>query len=201
MSSTGVRHFERAKVPLPPDFRKLPLDLSKPVDVEIGCGVGFHPLKYARAHPERQVVAFERTSEKFAKFRGRVENHADISNLIPVHGDAVHWISHTFAPQSVDRYIMLYPNPYPKESQKNQRFHAMPFFSVLRDTLKRGGTITMATNEEFYMREARLMMREVWGLSLVECREIPLDSVPRTHFEKKYLLRGDKCWNMVWIRN
>jgi tRNA G46 methylase TrmB len=194
-----IRSFEASKVPLPPDFRKLPLDGNRPVDVEIGCGVGFHPLKYARQNPERQLVAFERTREKFAKFSGRLGNHERLPNLIPIHGDAIAWISHGFAPESVDRYLILYPNPYPKESQRNLRFHVMPFFSFLRATLKRGGTVTMATNEEFYMREACAMMREQWGLKLVECREIPGDSMPRSHFEKKYLERGDRCWNMVWI--
>lgn len=195
------RIFERAKVPVPPDFRKLPLDFNRPVDVEIGCGVGFHPLKYARQNPDRQVVAFERTSAKFAKFHGRLQNHEHVKNIVAVHGDAIPWITHGFAPESVDRYLMLYPNPYPKESQKNQRFHAMPFFSFLRDTLKRGGSITIATNQEFYMREACQAMREVWGLKLVELREIALDSMPRTHFEKKYLERGDQCWNMVWNKS
>lgn len=197
----AVRSFERAKVPMPPDFRRLALDPNLPVDVEIGCGVGFHPLRYARANPDRQLVAIERTSEKFAKFQGRLERHPELPNLFPIHGDAISWISHSFLPESVDRYFLLYPNPYPKEKQKNLRFHAMPFFSVVRATLKRGGTITLATNEEFYMLEARLMMREVWGFTLVECREISPNSMPRTHFEKKYLERGEKCWNLVWIRS
>jgi tRNA (guanine-N7-)-methyltransferase len=195
-----LRSFEATRVPVPPDFFRLPLDPEKPIDVEIGCGVGFHPLRYARRNPERQLVAFEKTREKFAKFLGRLQNHEPLPNLIPVHGDAIAWITHGFAPESVDRYFLLYPNPYPKESQRNLRFHAMPFFSYLRATLKRGGTITMATNEEFLMREARATMREAWGLTLVECRELDRDAVPRTHFEKKYLERGDRCWNMVWLR-
>ncbi len=197
---TLIRNFEHAKMPVPPDFRVLPLDPSRPLDVEIGCGVGFHPLRYAEKNPERQLVAFERTTEKFEKFSGRLRNHPKLSNLFPVHGDAIPWITHGFAPESVDRYFLLYPNPYPKESQRNLRFHLMPFFSRLRDTLKRGGSITIATNEEFYMSEAKLVMREQWGMKLIDCRELPLDFTPRTHFEKKYLLRGDRCWNMVWTR-
>lgn len=196
----ALRSFDPCKVPVPPDFEHIPLDPARPVDVEIGCGVGYHPLRYARENPDRQIVAFEKTTAKFAKFVSRIENHDPLPNLFAVHGDAVAWISHSFAPESVDRYFLLYPNPYPKESQRNLRFHAMPFFSFLRATLKKGGTITMATNEEFLMREARQAMREQWGLVLVECREISRDAVPRTHFEKKYLERGERCWNMVWIR-
>lgn len=197
----AVRAFEPSRVPLPPDFRTLPVDPDKPLDVEIGCGVGFHPLRYARRNPDRQVIAFEKTRDKFGKFLGRLAHHDPLPNLIPVHGDAVAWISHALGPESVDRYFLLYPNPYPKESQRNLRFHLMPFFSYLRATLKVGGTFTMATNEEFLVREARAVMREQWGLTLVECRELDASShMPRTHFEKKYLARGERCWNLVWMR-
>ena len=195
-----MRVYEAYKVPVPANFRPLAIDPSRPLDVEIGCGVGFHPLRYAEANQARTFVAFERTTEKFEKFLGRLKNHPELPNLIPIHGDAIPWITHTFAPESVDRYFLLYPNPYPKESQRNLRFHLMPFFGRLRDTLKRGGSITIATNEEFYASEAREVMREQWGMKLVDCRVLPLDSKPRTHFEKKYLARGDQCWNMVWTK-
>jgi tRNA (guanine-N7-)-methyltransferase len=196
-----MRNYEATKVPLPTNFRRLAIDPSRPLDVEIGCGVGFHPLRYAETHPDRTLVAFERTVEKFEKFTGRLKNHPELPNLIPIHGDAIPWITHTFAPESVDRYFLLYPNPYPKESQRNLRLHMMPFFARLRDTLKQGGSITIATNEEFYASEAREVMREQWGMKLLDSRVLPLDSKPRTHFEKKYLERGDQCWNMVWTKS
>lgn len=199
-NQTSIRIYDAFKVPVPADFRPLGLDPARPLDVEIGCGVGFHPLRYAEANPDRQLVAFERTCEKFEKFMGRVKNHPELPNLFPIHGDAIPWITHAFAPESVDRYFLLYPNPYPKESQRNLRFHLMPFFGRLRDTLKRGGSITLATNEEFYASEAREVMREQWGMKLLDCRVLAADSRPRTHFEKKYLLRGDQCWNMVWTK-
>ncbi|MBI0385206.1 hypothetical protein JBE27_55325, partial [Streptomyces albiflaviniger] len=77
------RPFSPTRVPMPPDFFRLPLDSNRPVDVEIGCGVGFHPLRYARENPERQLVAFEKTSEKFSKFLGRLKNHDPLPNLYP----------------------------------------------------------------------------------------------------------------------
>jgi hypothetical protein len=50
-----MRTFYPSRVPLPPDFRSFQRSFDRPLDVEIGCGVGFHPLHYARAHPEREV--------------------------------------------------------------------------------------------------------------------------------------------------
>lgn len=195
------RLYEASKVPVPANFRTIPLLERLPLDVEIGCGVGFHALRYAEAHPDRQLIAFERTVEKFEKFERRVRHHPKLANLFPVHGDAIAWITHSFLPESVDRYFILYPNPYPKESQRNLRFHFMPFFTRLRDTLKRGGSLTIATNEEFYAEEARHELRERWGMKLVDCRVISADARPRTHFEKKYLERGERCWNLVWTKS
>jgi tRNA G46 methylase TrmB len=191
-----VRAFPRDKVPLPPDFQPLPIDPAKPLDVEIGCGVGFHPLKYAKEHPDRQVLAFERTKEKFEKFANRLAHHDPLPNLIPVHGDAIPWITHALKPASVDRYFLLYPNPYPKEGQRNLRFHEMPFFAVIVETMKAGGTLTLATNMEYYHAEARAKITGEWGLELVVDEVLAPDTPPRTHFEKKYLLRGERCWNL-----
>ena len=194
-----MRKFRSELVPVPPDFRPFALRAGVPLDVEIGCGVGFHPLHYARAHPDRQLIAFERTSEKFAKFVNRLEHHAPLPNLLPVHGDAIPWITHGLSAEMVDQYFVLYPNPYPKERQRNQRFYEMPFMHWLVETLKRGGTLTLATNQEFYCTGAKEKLGE-FGLELVKEERVHPSEVPRTHFEKKYLARGEPCWNLVFQR-
>lgn len=197
---TRLRPFPKSKIPLPPDFRPLAPLVKKgaPLDIEIGCGVGFHPIRYAKENPGRTLIAFERTSEKFEKFEGRLEHHKEIKNVIAVHGDAIPWIAHCIEKEFVDRYFILYPNPYPKEKQKNLRFHEMPFFSCLVETMKNGGELTLATNEKFYYEAAKEKIVKDWGLKIVEDRLIEKSEKPRTHFEKKYLLRGDQCWNLVF---
>lgn len=192
----AVRDFSVSKIPIPKDFQPFRLDLGRPLDVEIGCGVGLHPLRCARRNPERQVIAFERTREKFAKFRGRLAHHESLPNLLAVHGDAISWIAHGISVGQVDRYFLLYPNPYPKESQRNLRFHEMPFFAHLLATLKPDGTLTLATNRRFYAEDARTRITGEWGMRLVDESLIASDAEPRTHFEKKYLLRGEPCWNL-----
>lgn len=194
-----MRAFHPEKIPLPPDFRSLSFDPNKPLDIEIGCGVGFHPLHYARANPERQIIAFERTSEKFEKFLGRIKNHPALPNLIPIHGDAIAWIVHGIAPESVSQYFILYPNPYPKESQRNLRFYAMPAFVALLKTLKPRGKLILATNEKFYADDAEEIFVREWKMKL-ESRQ-NYNETPRTHFEKKYMARGEKCWNLIFEKN
>lgn len=193
-----MRAFHPEKVPVPPDFKPFAIDPGKPLDVEIGCGVGFHPLHYARAHPERHLIAFERTSEKFEKFLGRLRTHEPLPNLTPIHGDGIAWVTHGIKPRTVDRYFLLYPNPYPKESQRNLRFHEMPFFAYLKETLKPSGLVTVATNERFYAEECRERMLGTWGFELLSERVLKQGDEARTHFEKKYLARGLSCFDQVY---
>jgi tRNA (guanine-N7-)-methyltransferase len=170
---------------------------SGPVCVEIGAGQGFFAVQFAKANPAKTLIAIERTQERFAKLQRRVVNNR-CDNVIPVRANAVNWIAHCLPCQSVDNYFLWYPNPYPKPSQRNKRFHAMPFMAYLLQTLKPYGTFTLATNQGFYYREARTLMVDVWGLTCVVDRQIEPQHSPRTHFEKKYLGRGDHCWQLVF---
>ena len=42
--------------------------LMNDLDLELGCGNGRHSLQYCRSHPDRNLVAIERTRLKFDKF-------------------------------------------------------------------------------------------------------------------------------------
>jgi len=168
------------------------------VDIEIGCGVGFHPIRYSLENPERILIAIERTKLKFAKFKTRYDNHHKPKNLFPIHADATHWIFRHVPDFRVDRFFILYPNPYPKERQKNQRFAFSSFLPELIKKLKVDGTLHLATNLYYYAEEMKTELTETWGLKLIKSSVIDPDTKPRSHFEKKYLLRGDKCFDLIF---
>lgn len=190
-----MRAFDKTNIPKPDIKVEIPLSYQN-LDIEIGCGVGFHPIDYAKNNPERLLIAIEKTKEKFDKFLGRLERHPNIKSVVPIHTNAVWWIAHFVKPNSVDRYFILYPNPYPKDPQK--RFFQMPFMNHLVETLKLGGTITLATNEKYYFDESLENAEKIFGLKVIENKAVDPSGKPRTHFEKKYLERGETCYNLVF---
>lgn len=195
-----MRIFKPEHVPKPQgvaDFSMSQVPQGLALDIEIGCGVGLHPIRYVQQNPDRYLVAIEQTRIKFEKFAGRLSHHEKMDRLWPVHADAIEWITHFLVPSSVDRFFILYPNPKPKN--ESQRWYAMPFMERLRDTLKPGGEIILATNEEYYVRGARRYMKDVWKFLIV--KDSPVDFRPRTHFEKKYLARGEVCWDLVFKKS
>jgi tRNA G46 methylase TrmB len=195
-----VRAYRRPALSgMPPaEVLKLP---SGPLDLEIGCGVGLHAIRYVQAHPERHLIAIERTSEKFEKFARRLEHHPGITNLTSVHEDAVSWVDRYLTDSSVERIFLLYPNPNPRNV--NRRWYAMPFFGELLRILKPGGTIELATNIQSYADESEALIQRFWGMELLQRRPVlPAEvNLARTHFEKKYLLRGETCHNLQFRKS
>ena len=174
---------------------------QRPLVIEIGPGVGLHPIRYAQQNPNNYIIGIERTTDKFNKFAGRVAHHPQLNNVLPIHADAVEWISSNIRANEVGKYFLLYPNPYPKAAQKNKRLMHMPFMQYLIATMQIGASLTLATNMEFFYNEAK----EIW--SQIACFKIEVDRVlhagdiePRTHFERKYLAAGQTCYELVFVK-
>ncbi len=166
--------------------------------VEIGCGVGLHPIKYATEFSERAIVAIERTSDKFSRFARRVVAHPDLhSRLCAVHADAFQFMDELLTRNSVDEVWILYPNPEPKKASR--RWFHTPFTSRLVEFLKPNAKIFLATNIQSYAADCE---KSAAAFGLVVIRSIRVsrkshpDWQPRTHFEKKYFERGETLFDL-----
>jgi tRNA G46 methylase TrmB len=178
--------------------------LNAPVDLEIGSGVGWHAIQQVQFAPDRFLIAVEKTREKFEKMTARIERNRaksgrNLSQLFPVHADAVAFAVHAVAEASVDRIFLYYPNPCSKNPAA--RWLRMPFFGFLLSRLRNGGTIALRTNLRSYFEESIELAETFWGLEVISRREFTREEVPpanaMTHFERKYLERGETCFE--WI--
>jgi len=172
-------------------------DQSGPIVIEIGCGVGFHPILWAKENPTGLMLAIERTRDKFIKFETRLNHHPEIKNVIAAHAEASVLLPQIIKPLSVDQIYILYPNPEPK--QKNKRWSHSIFSQFIFEILKPGGEIVFATNVKSYATEMAHVWPQRFKTDLIQ--HTPIDSYgtkPRSHFEKKYLARGEVCWNLIF---
>ena len=179
---------------------------GQPLDLEIGCGVGWHPIRYATENPNRRLIAIEHTRAKFESFSGRVAHHPELTNLLPIHADAIRWVTHALNESSIDRILLLYPNPEPKA--ENKRWLRSPFFERLLWTLKPQGEVILATNIAGYITEACDFATGFWQMKIKTKRVFTqgdigspeFSGIPRTHFEKKYLARGESCYDATFVK-
>lgn len=159
--------------------------------LEIGAGKGKHAVLFAHQNPHSQLIAIERTAEKFNAMQ-KLAQQADLPNLKVIHADAVAWITHAVPKNCLSKIFILYPNPEPHNP--NQRWLNMPFFELLLSRLTIGGEIILASNIQTYIDEAQRMATSIWQLDCHKSQVPP--SSERTHFEVKYLARGEMCWQL-----
>jgi len=204
-----VRLFKPERVPRTSHAVRFPIvQPGQRIEIEIGCGVGFHPISFAQQNPKTCFIALEHTKVRFEKFQRRLQNHRSLhpealKNLLTLQANAVSWITHEVPDASIDRYWILYPNPYPKKEHLNRRWHAMPFASKIISTLKSGGELVLATNETFYAEEAVSFWAGFWKLGLTSKTIVTPELLktgykPMTHFEKKYLQADQTCYQLTF---
>lgn len=189
MTYPDIRPFQAQYLKAPRNFQ--PIE-NNPICLEIGAGKGKHACRFASNHPNLQLIAVERTAEKFQAMQ-KSQGEADLDNLTTIHADAIPWVVHALYPAQLQQIFLLYPNPEPHNS--TQRWLNMPFFEYLLSRLQVGGTITLASNIAEYIAEAVEQLNQVWKLPF-EVQTIPRDSA-RTHFEIKYLERGELCQQII----
>ncbi|WP_296403515.1 methyltransferase [Psychrobacter sp.] len=190
-------------------------DYSRPLIVEIGAGKGMHACLYAKKYPKHDLIAIERTENKFSAFSNMMQSVnnevARLDNLVAVHADAIPYCVYAIPAQSVSVFYLLYPNPEPKNS--NQQWLNMPFFEFLLSRLKPNGKVILASNINEYVDNGKVILAsnineyvdnayhqsiDTWCLKTKRA-EVPLES-KRTHFEIKYLARGETCWQLDMIK-
>ena len=193
LSHQQQRAFQPQKLSAPRDFimPDILVDAELPLVLEIGAGKGKHALNFAQQNSHKHLIAIERTRNKFDAF-DKLVGQQKSSNLSAIHADAIAWIVHAIAPNSIERIFILYPNP--EQHNPNQQWLNMPFFEFLLSRLQVGGEVVLATNIEAYMDNAEQQANEVWCLPNTR-HKVASDS-QRTHFEVKYLARGETCWQL-----
>ena len=184
-----IRQFQAQRMHAPRDFQSIE---NSPVCVEIGAGKGKHALLFSRQHPHLKLIAVERTREKFIAMQKQHQLEG-LPNLKPLHADAIPWVVHALHPNQVQQFFILYPNPEPHNPA--QRWLNMPFFEFLISRLHSNGTVTLASNIPEYIDEAEQQLQNIWKLPY-EKQVIAQDSA-RTHFEIKYLERGELCQQLI----
>lgn len=194
-----MRLFNPSRVPKPLSVPLLsPTLFVGPTDLEIGAGQGLHAVRYCRDHRDRQLIALERTHNKFARLQQRKNHHPNLENLYIAHADAINFVCHFVPAESLERIFLLYPNPYPKTAHAQRRWHRSPFMSFLMTRLRPKGELNLATNLSWYRDEAIRHLGQEHPLTLVHEVVLTDPSAARTHFEKKYLERGETCFDLIF---
>lgn len=173
-----------------------------PVEVELGCADGQFAYQLAAQRPETFVVGLDIREKLMASNQAIVEREGP-ANLAFGYVNLNVDIDAVFAPGSVDRFHVLFPDPWFKSSHKKRRVIEPWLLRVLCSQLRDGGELHFASDvfevslaamseiEDPVNEAAGLQnMREAWSF----WRGNPLPAQSRR--EDSTLARGQRVWRM-----
>ena len=186
-------------------YSNTPIDLAAvfpqtgPLNVEIGFGMGDSLLAMAADQPDHNFLGIEVHPPGVGKaLMGIVEK--ELSNLRIIQHDAKEVLQHAIAPNSVDRLLVLFPDPWPKKRHHKRRLIQPGFISLAASRLQPNGVIHLATDWEEYAQQM---------LQVLEA-EAQLDNViapeefwsqperPATKFEQRGQRLGHGVWDLLF---
>lgn len=192
-------HFLECKRLITPDVFNF-----KKVHLEIGAGTGHFFATLAEKFPDEMFLAIERDRMR-GKALKRKSDKLNLPNFRGYRGNAIPAVFHNIPSESIDSVFILYPCPWPKFSQRKNRWY---FHALLPDAiriLKPGGKLIWSSDQEFYIREAEYICRSKYALQVDSHGALKpnafnfLEFFPegRTKFEKSFLSEGHPTFELI----
>jgi tRNA (guanine-N7-)-methyltransferase len=180
-----------------PDWTARPGAGAARLELEIGSGHGGYGLAFARAHPDRTLVAIEQRRKFADELRARAERRG-LTNLVVVHGDARTLAPRLFREGSLHAIHVHFPDPWWKRRHHRRRLVDEGMSTLLLRLLRPGGVLDFRTDVERYALEA-VERLEAEGFANDAGRGAfavaPPDEIPSTR-EKRYLATGQRVWRL-----
>ena len=117
--------------------------------LEIGFGAGEHLVWQAQTHPNVAVIGAEPYEMGVAKILTKLEE-TPLNNVRIYEGDGREIIE-SLPDQSLGRFFLLFPDPWPKTRHHKRRFLQMDLLDQLFRVLRPGAELRFATDDKSYL--------------------------------------------------
>ena len=169
---------------------------SAPRTFEIGFGMGHSTLEMAAASPEQDFIGVEvHRPGVGALLNGLMTQN--LSNMRVYSCDAMDVLRNCVADASLDRLLLFFPDPWHKAKHNKRRIVQPAFAELVRQKLKVGGVLHMATDWQPYAEYMLEVMSAAPGYQnlAADGQYVPRPTErPTTKFER----RGERLGHGVW---
>jgi tRNA (guanine-N7-)-methyltransferase len=180
-----------------PDWAARLGPLAARLELEIGCGHGGFALGFARAYPDRALVAIEQR-RAFAKEVATKAERRGLGNLVVINGDARILAPRLFGAGSLAALHVHFPDPWWKRRHHRRRLVDDRMSTLLLGLLAPGGLLDFRTDVERYAREAVVRLEEAGFVNEAGpgafAPRLP-EEIPSTR-ERRYLETGQPVWRL-----
>ncbi len=175
---------------------------SAPRTLEIGFGMGQSLLEMAEAAPDQDFIGIEvHRPGVGALLSGLLAR--DLKNVRVYDCDALEVLRQCIPDGSLDRVLLFFPDPWHKSRHHKRRIVQPAFAELVRQKLKPGGVLHMATDWQPYAEHMLEVMNAAPGYrNLAEDGQyVPRpEERPITKFERRGQRLGHGVWDLKFAR-
>lgn len=170
-----------------------------PVTVEVGFGMGDSLLAMARDKPEHNFLGIEVHKPGVGKLLNGIVEY-DLTNIRIISHDAKEVFTDGLAPASVDRVLLLFPDPWPKKRHHKRRLLQPEFVELVATRLRPGGHFHLATDWQNYAEHMLEVMEANPGFDNAQGagRYWQNPERPETKFERRGRRLGHGVWDLLY---
>ncbi|MCH2100945.1 MAG: tRNA (guanosine(46)-N7)-methyltransferase TrmB [Planctomycetes bacterium] len=178
-----------------------PIDWSRvfcreaPLAVEIGYGGGEYLCWWAQRRADWDFVGIELPQDCVLRAVPQF-SAAGLDNVRLLRGDARYLLRELFSTASLDRVLMQFPMPWPKEKHAKHRVYSPEFATTLADVLRPGGEFELVTDQEWYARETEAVLGAAGPFSVVISETGPIRNF-HTRYERRWEKLGRETYRVV----
>ncbi len=184
-------HIIRVTDPCKP----LEVDLSRPLEIEVGCGKGQFLARRAKEDPDCDFLGIERMLERVRLFDGKCRR-GGLSNAKVLRLEALYTFHYLLPAHHVRTVWVFFPDPWPKRKHHSRRLFGPLFLDALHKRLETGGRIEFATDHAEYFEA----VEKGFGQDARFARRPPAERGPEewTEFEQRFRAQGLPIHAAAW---
>jgi tRNA (guanine-N7-)-methyltransferase len=190
------------------EFLPQPLDLNSlfpqiaPVSLEIGFGMGSSLLTMAQQAPEKNFLGIEVHRPGIGKVLHEIES-LGIKNLKLICQDAKEVIDENILDSTIERILILFPDPWPKKRHNKRRLVQPEFIEKLSNKLQPEGLLHLATDWQPYAEHMMEVLEDNASLQNQNGAGNYSHSPerPRTKFEARGERLGHGVWDLLYSKS
>ena len=170
-------------------------DLSRPLEIEVGCGKGQFLTRRAAENPDCDFLGIERMLERVRLFDGKCRR-GGINNAKVLRLEALYTFHYLLPAHHARKVYVFFPDPWPKKKHHSHRLFGPLFLNALWKRLEIGGRLEFATDHREYFETVKECFA---GDSRFE--EVPPMDRPKevwTEFETMFREQGLPIYSAAW---
>jgi tRNA (guanine-N7-)-methyltransferase len=166
------------------------------VDIlEVGAGTGLFGVSLAERYPNKKVVALDVKADRLVKGAHQAtDKKLDNIQFLRVRADQ---LTEFFAPHSLSKIWVTFPDPFPRDRSQNRRLTSKGFLKIYASLLKKDGALYFKTDaHDLFDWSLEQLIGEGWKLEELsfDLHESALDDHYKieTTYEARFRAEGIK---------